>query len=348
MNVINFLNTALNTKFDCAKNNLFRTSPLTTSLFILLTVGSNAIETKAEEPIWDANKIQMQSEKLADGVFAFYPNNVGEINAKGGAAATSGGLIVGSKGAMLIETMLNKKMNQQVQDLSRKIGGKPIIYAVNTSAHGDHSFGNMYLPASTRIVQHANTADYISKHLDDDKAFMIKNFGAGRGIEGIKSRAADILVSAMSKLTIDLGGKKVEVMDFGFAQTGGDLWVWEPESKVMWAGNPIIAAKPALPWLLDGHLVPTLETLKRVYAFLPADARIIPGHGKAITREDLNWHIDYLNTIKTKVQAAIDKGLTLEQTVQQTPMPEYSGYVLFGWVHPGLNVPAAYRDLSKK
>jgi cyclase len=302
----------------------------------------------AAEPIWDGNKVQMQSEKLADGVFAYYASDARELNAKGGAAATSGGLIVGTKGALLIETMLNKRMNQQVQELSRKLGGKPLIYAVNTSAHGDHSFGNMFLPANTRIVQHANTRTYIDKHLGDDKAFMIKNFGTGRGIEEIKARTGDILVAPMATVSLDLGGKVVDVIDFGFAQTGGDLWVWEPQSKVMWAGNPVIAAKPALPWLLDGHLVATLDTLKRVYAFLPADARIIPGHGVAMTREDMKWHIDYLAAVQKNVQAAVDKGLTLEQTVQQTTMPEFGGYALFGWVHPGLNVPAAYRDLSKK
>ncbi len=302
----------------------------------------------ANEPIWDGNKVQMQSEKLADGVFAYYASDARELNANGGAAATSGGLIVGTKGALLIETMLNKRMNQQLQDLSRKLGGKPLIYAVNTSAHGDHSFGNMFLPASTRIVQHANTRTYIDRHLGDDKAFMIKNFGTGRGIEEIKARSGDILVAPMATVSLDLGGKVVDVIDFGFAQTGGDLWVWEPQSKVMWAGNPVIAAKPALPWLLDGHLVATLDTLKRVYAFLPADARIIPGHGVAITREDMKWHIDYLAAVQKNVQAAVDKGLTLEQTVQQTTMPEFGGYALFGWVHPGLNVPAAYRDLSKK
>jgi len=302
----------------------------------------------AAEPIWDGNKVQMQSEKLADGVFAYYASDAREVNEKGGAAATSGGLIVGSKGALLIETMLNKRMNQQVQDLSRKLGGKPLIYAVNTSAHGDHSFGNMYLPASTRIVQHANTRTYVDQHLGDDKAFMIKNFGTGRGIEEIKARTGDILVAPMATVSLDLGGKVVDVIDFGFAQTGGDLWVWEPQSKVMWAGNPVIAAKPALPWLLDGHLVATLDTLKRVYAFLPADARIIPGHGVAMTREDMKWHIDYLASVQANVQVAVDKGLTLEQTIEQTTMPEFGGYALFGWVHPGLNVPAAYRDLSKK
>ena len=325
---------------------------ISTIAAVLISVGAFGLSgpgaAVAGEPIWDANKVEMRSEKLADGVFAYYASNARELNAKGGAAATSGGLIVGTKGALLIETMLNQRLNKQVQDLSRKLGGKPLIYAVNTSAHGDHSFGNMFLPSATRIVQHANTRAYIDKHLADDKSFMIKNFGSGRGIEAIKARTGDILVAPMSTLTLDLGGKNVDVIDFGFAQTGGDLWVWEPQSKVMWAGNPVIAPKPALPWLLDGHLVATLDTLNRVYAFLPADARIIPGHGIAMTREELKWHIDYLSTIRTGVQAALDRGLSLEQTVKEVAMPEFAGYALFGWVHPGLNVPAAYRDLTKK
>jgi glyoxylase-like metal-dependent hydrolase (beta-lactamase superfamily II) len=281
-------------------------------------------------------------------VYAYYASNAKELNAKGGAAATSGGLIVGSKGALLIDTMLNKRLNAQVQALSRQLGHKPILYAVNTSSHGDHVYGNMYLPAQTIIIQHERTRSYISGHLDDDKAFMIKNFGTGRGIEQIQARAADLLVAPGGKLTLDLGGKTVDIIDFGFAQTGGDLWVWEPDAKVLWSGNPLIARKPALPWLLDGHLVATLDTLRRVYAFLPADARVVPGHGVPMGKEDIKWHLDYLDSVRSQVQAAVDKGLGLDETVKQVALPEFSGYVLFDWVHPALNVPAAYKDLSGK
>jgi cyclase len=313
------------------------------ALSLLLALGA-----QAAEPIWDGNKVQMVSETLGEGVFAYYADNARELNAKGGAAATSGGLIVGSKGALLVETMLNKRLNGQVQALSRKLGGKPILYAVNTSAHGDHGFGNMYMPASTMIVQHAQTRRYVDAHLADDKRFMIEHFGTGRGIEQIKARTGDVLVPAGGTVTLDLGGRTVDIIDFGFAQTGGDLWVWEPKSKVMWSGNPVIAIKPALPWLLDGHLLATLDTLRRVYAFLPDDARIVPGHGVQIGKSDLKWHIEYLDTVRAQVQQAVSQGLTLEQTVKQVAMPEYGGYALFGWVHPGLNVPAAYKDLSAK
>ncbi|CAF1427041.1 unnamed protein product, partial [Didymodactylos carnosus] len=212
----------------------------------------------AAEPIWDGNKVEMISEKLASDVYAYYAKDAKELNEKGGAAATSGGLLIGTKGALLIETMLNKRLHDQVQALTQKITKKPILYALNTSAHGDHCFGNMYLSKDTIIIQHINTKTSVSEHLSDDKAFMIKNFGAGRGIEEIQARTGDVLVKSDGRITIDLGGKLVEIIDFGFAQTGGDLFAWDADSKVMWTGNPIIAAKPALPWLLDGHLIQTL------------------------------------------------------------------------------------------
>ena len=300
----------------------------------------------AAEPIWDANKVQMVSEALAPGVFAFYARDAKELNAKGGAAATSGGLIVGSKASLLIETMLNRRLNSQVQALLGKATSKPLTYAVNTSAHGDHSFGNMYLSPGTRIVQHINTKKYVDKHLEDDKAFMIKNFGPGRGIEPIKARSGDVLVPSEGRITLDLGNKQVEIIDFGFAQTGGDLFVWEPDAKIMWSGNAIIASRPALPWLLDGHLIETLATLRSVYAFLPPNARIVPGHGVVMGREEMKWQIDYLEAVKQGVEKAIAEGLSLEQTVQRVLLPEFRGYALFDWVHPGLNVPAAFKDLS--
>lgn len=115
---------------------------------------------------------------------------------------------------------------------------------------------------------------------------------------------------------------------------------------MLWAGNAIIASRPALPWLLDGHLVETLATLKKVQAFLPDDARIVPGHGVPMPKAGLQWQIDYLEAVKSQVQAAVNEGLSLEATVQKVKLQEFRGYVLFDWVHAGLNVPAAYKDLK--
>ena len=314
----------------------------------LLTLAFS-VATQAAEPIWDGNKVQMRSQQLAPGVYAHLPAGAAELNAKGGAAATSGGLIVGTRGAMLIETMLNRRLYDQVRALaSKEASGLPLLYAVNTSSHGDHSFGNMFLPRETRLVQHEQTARFINTHLEQDKTFMLQYFGKGRGIEPIRAREPDILIPAGGKLVLDLGSRQVEIYDFGFAQTGGDLFIWDPQSKTLWAGNPVIAAKPALPWLLDGNLVQTLATLQKVYDFLPPDATIVPGHGVPMLREGLLWHMDYLKAVQSGVKDALARGLSLEQTVAELKMPEFRGYQLFDWIHPGLNVPAAYKDLAAK
>jgi len=309
----------------------------------------NEKEEVEQQPVWDANQVEMISEQLATNVYAFYDKNAKELNSTGGAAATSGGLIVGERGSLLIETFLNQRLNDQVQQMIQQLSNKkPILFAVNTSSHGDHWYGNMYLPSTTMIIQHIHAKQYIDQHLEHDKQFMIQNFGRQRGIEQIQPRTGDILVETNSRIQIDLGGILVQIIDFGFAQTGGDLFIWEPQSKVLWTGNPIVSPKPALPWLLDGHLIQTLQTLTQVYEFVPDDVRIIPGHGVQIQRQDLRWHIDYLTQLQNQVQQAIQQGLTKQQTIDKLTqdMNHFRGYVLFDWIHTNLNLPKAFEELS--
>jgi cyclase len=326
-----------------------RRAHMTLCTIILIAAGilNSGNLALAAEPIWDANTVELSSERLSEGVFYFHAKNAQSLKETGGAAATSGGFIAGSKGVLLIETMLNERLFRQAATLIKTHASGEIIYAVNTSAHGDHSFGNIYLSQSTRIIQHQHTAQYIANHLEDDKKFMIQNFGAGRGIESIQGRSADIIIPSDGKISLDLGGIVVDIMDFGFAQTGGDLFIWEPASKVLWTGNPVIASKPAIPWLLDGNVAATLATLKKVYAFLPSDARIIPGHSVKIGKEDLKWHLDYLETLQKTVLAEIALGATEKDISSRVPMPEFSGYAIYGWVHSGVNVPAAYKEFKK-
>jgi glyoxylase-like metal-dependent hydrolase (beta-lactamase superfamily II) len=181
---------------------------------IAVVAGLASPYVNAQEPVWDGNKVELISEKIADGVYAYYPKDARVLEKDGKPVATSGGFIVGENKVLMIETMLNKRLYEQAKKLIGKVTKLPISFAVNTSAHGDHSYGNMYLPSTTNIIQHQNTSQYISKHLEDDKAFMIKNFGTGRGIEPIKARTGNILVPTGGQFTLDLGGQE-EICLFG-------------------------------------------------------------------------------------------------------------------------------------
>ncbi len=318
-------------------------------LAVSLIFGSTSFswaEEKKENLVWDAGTVQLTLEKLAEGVYAFYPTDAKEKNAKGYPVATSGGFVVGDNEVLVIESMVNKRLAKQVMGFVKKVTDKPIGYVVNTSYHGDHAYGNYAFPKTTKIIQHSRTKAFMDnkKGFEADKKWMSQYFGKNRGIEEVVARSADIVVD--DKKTIDLGNKKVEIIHMGFAQTAGDLFVWIPESKVFWTGNPVVAQPPALPWLLDGKHEEVLATMKKVRSFLPSDAIVIPGHGIPIKPKDLDFIIRYLEILHQEVESAVKKGLTLEQTQKAITMKNFQGYALWDWVHSAVNVPNTYKEIS--
>lgn len=139
----------------------------------------------------------------------------------------------------------------------------------------------------------------------------------------------------------------VEFINAGIAQSPADLFVWLPSKKVFWAGNPFIAESPAIPWLFDGYFLEPVNSLKKMYDFLPEDAIIVPGHGRVTNKAGIKYTLDYVTILKQKVEDAISKGLTLEQTKQSVTLDEFNkGYVLFDWLHFNFNLPSAYKDIK--
>ena len=68
--------------------------------------------------------------------------------------------------------VLNRRLAEQVMALVRERTDKPIRYVVNTSYHGDHSYGNQFFPADVAIIQHRATQEYIRRFFDKDIAFI--------------------------------------------------------------------------------------------------------------------------------------------------------------------------------
>jgi len=312
------------------------------------TEDAKPAEEKKENLVWDAGTVQLKLEKLAEGVYAYYPTDAQEKNTKGYPVATGGGFVVGNNEVLVVESMVNKRLAEQVMGFVKQVTDKPIGYVVNTSYHGDHAYGNYVFPKSAKIIQHSKTKEFMDNKegFEADKKFMVQYFGANRGIEDVIARTGDIILEDGALYEVDLGNKKVEIRHFGFAQTEGDLFIWVPEDKVFWTGNPVVAQPPALPWLLDGKHEEVLATLKKVRKFLPEDAVVVPGHGVPIKPKDIDFKIRYLEALHKEVKNAVAQGMTVEEAQKTITLPDFQGYALFGWVHSGVNVPNTYKDLS--
>lgn len=302
-------------------------------------------------PIWDANKVTLKLHKIAENVYAVSPSTTKIETTKGIAQATSAGFIVGDKGVLLIETMLSKGLYDQLYKLIRSVTPKLIVYAINTSDHGDHCFGNYLLPKETIIIQNEFCKENLSKNYDNIKQFMIMLFGKGRGIEESVYRPADITIAINQNLKIDMGnGNNIEILNVGTAQSPADLFVYlrSTSGNVLWAGNPFIAESPTIPWLFDGYFLEPVNNLNKIYNMIGDKDVVVPGHGRITNKAGIKYTIDYVEALKTNVENAVKKGLTLEETQKTATMKEFDkGYELFNWLHFNFNVPNAYKDIKQ-
>ena len=151
-----------------------------------------------------------------------------------------------------------------------------------------------------------------------------------------------------------MGGKIVEIHQFGFAQTEGDIQVWLPQEKILWVGNPVPNVSPVTPWLTEGGHLDSLVTLRKIRDFLPDDATIIPGHGRPFQLNDeyngLNNVIDYLATMDRIVRESVEDDLGFTETARAAQMRDHpsSEYELYNWTHFQLNLPCTYLYYNKK
>jgi glyoxylase-like metal-dependent hydrolase (beta-lactamase superfamily II) len=312
-----------------------------------------AADRKPEDPalVWTPDHVVLVATEIAPDVFAVCPDDAARKSAAGIPAATSGGFVIGSQGVLIIDTMINRRLAEQVLALIRERTTAPILYAVNTSYHGDHSYGNQFLPAATKVIQHESTQKYIQTHFPEDIAFMSQYFGAHSGLQELRPTPAAILLKDGDSRDFDLGGKVVTVKHLGFAQTAGDLFVWIAADKVLFTGNPIISGGPSFSWLLDGHSGDALATLQRLRHEFPDDAIVVPGHGVPSGMAAIDAHIRYLTDLRREVSAAVADGLdqtAASERVSKRLEPSYGSYKIYPWVNTQLNVAKVYDELKRQ
>jgi glyoxylase-like metal-dependent hydrolase (beta-lactamase superfamily II) len=78
-------------------------------------------------------------------------------------------------------------------------------------------------------------------------------------------------------LTIDLGGREVEVRHGGRGNTAGDVFVYLPRERILVTGDLLV--RP-VPYAFDGYPTEWIRTLLGLAA-LDADT-IVPGHGEVM------------------------------------------------------------------
>src|SRR3990170_1288725 len=87
--------------------------------------------------------------RLSDGVYAF----IGEEG------ATNSGFVVTEKGVVVIDTQGPRGLAMELRRKIKEVTELPVIYAINTHYHGDHTFGNQFFREGYGIIGHEKTRE---------------------------------------------------------------------------------------------------------------------------------------------------------------------------------------------
>jgi glyoxylase-like metal-dependent hydrolase (beta-lactamase superfamily II) len=142
-------------------------------------------------------------------------------------------------------------------------------------------------------------------------------------------------------MTLDVGSKKVELIVVGPAHTPGDLLVYLPEDRILFAGDIVFAG--GTPVVHTGPIGRYIEVLKGI---LEMDVDIIvPGHGPVTDKRAARAMIDYLEYIQGEAKRRYEAGMNATRAARDIDLGEF-----LGWHDPDRlihNVLAAYKDFSR-
>jgi len=199
-------------------------------------------------PNLNPNGLVLQPQQLSAGVYALMANMPPKDN---------NGVIIGERAVLVVDAGITAAVSRQIQDRVRQLTDTPIRYLVNTTYHGDHTFGNAAFPNDITIISSRQNKASM-RDLDYEKRMRFGNMrGDQDALADVTSwRQPDVVFERYC--AIDLGNKLVELWHFGPGNAPGDTIVYVPEAKVAWTGN-FLMASGLPPMLLEGGPGPYID-----------------------------------------------------------------------------------------
>src|SRR3954463_14698935 len=208
--------------------------------------------------------------RLAPGVYAA----IGDTG-RGSEGRPNAGFVVTTKGVLVIDALASPQQGQQLVDAIRRVTPAPIKWLVLTHHHPDHHFGAIvFRRLGARVIAHPDRSSLASEGGENSLLadwVRVVGLDAMRGFE-----FADVPDRPVTTAdTLRLQGHTLIIAHPGAAHSAGDLTVWLPRERVLFAGDLLI--EDGVTMMVDGSSAQLLRALDGIDGL---HARtIVPGHG---------------------------------------------------------------------
>ena len=253
------------------------------------------------------------------------------------------GIVVGSRGTLVIDTGLGPRNGETAAREAAKVTRGGEQYLAMTHFHAEHDLGAQGFPATTKVIRwKMQDQDLAELGLSFAINFATQNPVNAGLLKGTNFRKTDITFDREYRL--DLGDVHVRIIGEGPAHTRGDTVFFVEEDRVLFAGD---IAMPGFPAFQNSYSsVRTWNAvLDRLTALKPA--LIVPSHGRRGDVSMISTYRDYFRALQTRAAELKKQGRSSDEAAAalQDEMPKkFTGLAYRGANRVTLAAQVAYSE----
>lgn len=236
---------------------------------------------------------------------------------RGSEGRPNAGFVVTDSGVVVIDALASPRQAEQLLLAIRSVTAQPIKWVVLTHHHPDHHVGTIvFRRVGARVIAHPDRRVLASEGGEDALTadwVRVMGLDAMRGFEFADQPDRPVTTTD----TLRLGGRALVIIHPGAAHSAGDLIVWLPRERVLFAGDLLI--EDGVTMMVDGSSAALLHALAAIDRLDPRTT--VPGHGAIPPRPRLLVALTqrYVLELRSSMRSALERGAPMGQAMSALP-----------------------------
>jgi glyoxylase-like metal-dependent hydrolase (beta-lactamase superfamily II) len=251
------------------------------------------------------------------------------------------GVSAGEDGIVIVDDQF-APLAEKIRAALRGIVDKPVKFVINTHFHNDHTGGNLEFGGSSTIIAHDN----VRKRLSAEG--VSGTGGATRMTYKPLPKGALPVITFEHDVTVHVNGEDIRALHFPAGHTDGDSIIFFTKSNVVHMGDDFVRyGFPFIDVDSGGSVEGMIAAMEKVLTLVPADVKIIPGHGAIATTDDIREYVRMLKETSAIVKKGIAEGKSVEDLKKAKAMAAWQKWA-GNFINEDAWIDTLYNSLSGK